>query len=58
MTKLENNQFQCAECGGIFEKGRPDEEAMEEAIDNFGQETIEEQPLAVICDDCYNSYFN
>ena len=45
------NEFQCALCKGIFEKGWSDEEAAKEC-----QEKIPEfagEPVDVVCEDCY-----
>jgi 5-methylcytosine-specific restriction endonuclease McrA len=48
-------QYQCASCGGIFEKGRTDDEANEEANDIWGVENASENSdMVVICDDCFN----
>ena len=48
---MEANEFRCSYCGGIFEKGWSDEDAMDECKETFGE--LAEMPLAVICDDCY-----
>jgi len=45
-------QYQCAECGGIFEYGWTDEEAKAEQAAN-GWENIPDECMAVVCDDCY-----
>ena len=34
---MKDNEYKCAMCSGIFEKGWTDEEAMEECNDNFGE---------------------
>ena len=47
--------YKCAECKGVFEKGRTDEESRKEAENNFGKELLS-QGEVVICDDCYNKY--
>ena len=44
--------YDCAQCGGTFDKGWSDEEAMQESETNFGD--VEAGDLAVICDDCHN----
>lgn len=50
---LDSNQYRCAECRGVFNKGRSDEEAMAEAESNgFGG--VPAQEMVVVCDDCYN----
>ena len=49
---MENNQYQCLCCKGIFEKGWSDEEAIKEMEENnFDSYSPEE--LAIVCDDCY-----
>lgn len=47
-------QYCCENCGGIFDKGRSDEEARKEAEAEFGDalESDGEAP-AIVCDDCY-----
>jgi hypothetical protein len=47
--------YQCAHCGGVFEKGWSDEEATAEAADNFG-EAPKGDDAAVVCDDCYQGF--
>ena len=44
--------FQCALCGGMFEKGKSDEEAMRESEEHFGK--VPKEELAIVCDDCWN----
>ena len=46
------NQYRCAQCGGIFDKGWTDEEARAEQEDN-GWLEIPDDFMAVVCDDCY-----
>jgi len=55
--------YTCAHCGGTFDTDRPDEEAQQEALDNFGvrgdapaHETPGGEGMAVICDDCYQEF--
>ena len=45
------NQYECAACGGIFDKGRPDEEAVREYVELFP--THVDEPREVVCDDCF-----
>ena len=45
------SDFVCALCGGTFNKGRPDEEAIAEMEEIFGP--VPESERAIICDDCY-----
>ena len=46
---MESNEYQCAQCGGVFEKSWTDAEAETEAVDNgfVGMDCV------VVCDDCY-----
>ncbi len=46
--------FTCAECGGTFEQGRPDEEAHAEAVRDFGRRG-DAPGMAIVCDDCYDA---
>lgn len=48
---MKNNEYKCAVCGEIYEKGWSDEEAKEELKQNFGD--YKEDDCAVVCDDCY-----
>ena len=51
---MQKNEYQCAMCKGIFEKGWSNEEAKAEAREFFGKPPKEwnDTPL-VICDDCF-----
>lgn len=46
------DQYQCWSCGGIFNKGWSDKEAIEELDNRMPGANLEE--CAVVCDDCYN----
>ncbi len=48
---MKKNEFQCADCGGIFKKGLPDKVAWREYDDNFPGAS--HQIAEIICDDCY-----
>lgn len=49
--------FICDSCGGEFECGRSDEEAMKEARANFSKTEIEKgEGLVDVCDDCYREF--
>lgn len=50
---MKNGEFKCACCGGEFEKGWSDEEALAEAKTQFTQ--VELSDKAVVCDDCYKN---
>lgn len=49
---MKENEYKCAMCQNIYEKGRTDEEAEKEAKDIWGKIQIKE--CEVICDDCFN----
>lgn len=55
---LKPNEYQCAKCCGVFEKGWSDEEAMEEAVAKksvpFSGIPVEE--CETLCDDCYKEF--
>ena len=51
---MKDNEYQCAMCEGVFEKGWSDEEAEQEAGDNFGKPRSEWLGgSAIVCEDCY-----
>jgi hypothetical protein len=52
--KLKRNEYRCAACQGVFDKGWSDEEAKEEFYDNHPGEPIDET-TALICDVCYEA---
>lgn len=45
------SEYVCVECGDVFESTWTDEEALAEAVENFGDQ-LGNDPV-VICDDCY-----
>ncbi len=49
---MKDNEYKCAMCGGVFEKGWTDEEANAEMKGFFGQ-SMQASECAVICDDCF-----
>ena len=51
---MEKNEYQCANCQGIFTKGWSDEESKEEASLVFGKpvDDWKDEPV-LVCDDCY-----
>jgi hypothetical protein len=51
MKKIKENEYECAVCHGIFEKGWTDEEARAEEKETFG---ANDPDSAIVCDDCYN----
>ena len=52
---MKDNEYQCAKCGNIYEKGRSDVDAMEESVNKFGVQTL--TPMEVVCDDCFKEMF-
>ena len=50
--KLKDNEYQCAHCGEVYEKGWSEEEALKEANDIWTPEALD-AGTAVICDDCF-----
>ena len=50
---MKDNEYQCAMCKGIFEKGWTEEEATDELKENFGD--ISKEDCDVICDTCFQS---
>lgn len=53
MATLKANEYQCAMCKGVFEKGWTDEEALSEMDRDFG--AVPPSERAVVCDDCYRT---
>ena len=51
---LKPNEYQCAHCGNVYEKGWTDEESKSEAEEIFGKHPDDwKGGQAVICDDCF-----
>lgn len=48
---LQPNEYRCAECRGVFEKGRSDEDAMAEKEVLFPDFPVTDCDL--VCDDCF-----
>jgi DNA-directed RNA polymerase subunit RPC12/RpoP len=44
--------YTCSDCGQTFDTARPDEEAQQEAVANFGKRG-DAPGMAIVCDDCY-----
>ena len=55
---MKNNEYKCAMCGGVFEKGWTDEEAIDECKENFSEEIVTAGDLETVCDDCYQKILN
>jgi PHP family Zn ribbon phosphoesterase len=54
--RLKKSEYRCATCEGVFKKGLTDEEALKELKDRHPETPVEE--CALVCDDCFNLYFN
>ena len=54
---LKENEYQCAMCKEVYEKGWSDEEATDEAKENFGDD-VPDNEFEVICDHCYKQMFS
>lgn len=48
---MNSNEYKCALCKGVFEKGWSDEEALKEKDELWSGISIEECDL--VCDDCF-----
>lgn len=54
MNALKENEYKCAYCHGVFEKGWSDEEAQTEAEVTFGKPVKDwKNEAALVCEDCY-----
>ena len=49
------SQYTCASCGGIFNKGRSDAEAIAEYRARL-PEVPPDEPTEMVCDDCYQRF--
>ena len=49
--ELKPNEYRCAICGNVYEKGQSEEEAHAELESNFPDVSVED--CDVVCDDCY-----
>lgn len=49
---LKENEFQCAMCREVFDKGWTEEEAEEEMRDLWGDD-ITKEDCGIVCDDCF-----
>ena len=45
--------YTCDNCGGAFEKGWSDEEAIEEAVSLYPAEDLAAEPPGIVCDGCF-----
>lgn len=52
--KMKPNEYQCAMCKGIFEKGWDESAALKEAEEAFGKPVVKwNDDVLIVCDDCY-----
>jgi hypothetical protein len=51
--KLKANEYQCSACGEIYEYGWSDDEAQAEYEENFPTYAKRNDPVDIVCDDCY-----
>jgi hypothetical protein len=49
---VKDNEYQCAECGGVFERGWTEEQARAEQAAN-GFADLPPEDTACVCEDCY-----
>ena len=48
--------YECAQCGGIFKRNRSNEDCIKEVEENLTSGAMPEDPrgeYAIVCDDCY-----
>lgn len=50
---MEEKNYICACCGGEFEKAWSDEEAMAESKECFPSAHARQEPMEIVCDDCF-----
>ena len=50
-------EFWCDECGMIYNKRLPEDEAQAEALELFGITDVTDPEIALICDDCFKEIF-
>ena len=48
---MEDNEYQCALCGGIFQKVWSDDEANAEYAELFPDQ--QDEPMEVVCENCF-----
>jgi len=51
--KLKKDEYRCEVCGGVFQKGRSDEEAIAEKEKLFSDVPLED--CGIVCDDCFKA---
>lgn len=49
--KLKDNEYRCANCGGVFNKGWSDAEAIEELMQR--QPNVSAEECDLVCDPCF-----
>ena len=55
-TELKSNEYKCAACGNVYEKGWSDEEAQAELEQDFPGFKTED--CGIICDDCHKKFWS
>ena len=48
---MDTNEYICAICKGVFEKTTPEDEALAELKEYFGDVSVED--CDIVCDDCW-----
>jgi len=51
-SSMNDNEYECASCHGVFEKGQSDEDAGKEQTEN-GWCSVPDGECDLICEDCY-----
>lgn len=52
-TVIKENEYMCAMCENVYQKGWSEEDAHQECVENFGEDIANDKDNSVICDDCY-----
>ncbi len=55
--RLVSDTYECAQCHGVFTKAWSDEEAIAEAEALWTPGEMAEEGAAVICDDCFKTFY-
>lgn len=51
---MSKERYRCAQCKKVYKHGWSEEEANQEAVDNYGVSPQDHpENFAVVCDDCY-----
>jgi hypothetical protein len=52
---MKAGEYECAHCGGVFERARPDKEALEEYTEKWPEGAAAGEAICLICDPCYQA---